>query len=121
MYTIEVLNYPVFCRLGYFPHERLVGQEILVSIEAHLSAAADPAENDDLAKTVDYGAFLVTVDEVLKGAEVHLVETACDRVAQRIMSRFSLVDHIQVTIEKTLLPKGVAKGSAVRVHRVISR
>lgn len=121
MYTIEVLNYPVFCRLGYFPHERLVGQEILVSVEGHLAPSADPATDDDLAQTVDYAAVLAIIDEVLEAAEINLVETACDRVARRVMEKMRLIDHIQVTIEKTLLPKGVAKGSSVRVHRVLSR
>ena len=108
MYTIEVMNYPVFCRLGFFPHERLVGQEILVSVEAVLCEGSDPAPQDDLDKTVDYAGILVVIDKVLKSAEIHLVETACDRVAKQLLVDYHSIDQIKVTVEKTLLPSGLA-------------
>ena len=121
MFTIEIQDYPVFVRLGYFPQERLVGQEVLVSIEAQLHPSVDPSRGDDLKKTVDYGELLEGVNGVLKGAEIKLVETACDQVAQKLMQSFSDIEKLTVSIEKTALPSGIAKGARVRVRRVVKR
>ena len=121
MLRIEVINYPVYVRLGHFSHERALGQEILVTVIANFKANVGPELSDDLQKTVDYSLIMAVIERELKGRDVKLVETACAMLGKALLKEFWQFETIDVVIEKTTLPPGIAKGAKIRAGQTFSR
>ncbi len=117
MYTIEVLQYPVVMRLGFFPDERRVVQEVYISLRVHLDAKIQPGLHDDLDLTLDYGRVMRLLDELLTDKEVKLVETVVELVGNAVLTAFPAIVAVDVSVEKRTLPKFIAKGAHVRVSR----
>jgi dihydroneopterin aldolase len=113
---IEIIEYPVFMRIGCFREERLHGQEVLVTVFAELGLHPDIDLNDELKKTVDYGEIIRTLDVVLKDREFKLIESAVKALGQSLLKQFAMVKHVDVTIEKPVLPGGIAKGGRIRIQ-----
>ncbi|MEI8026528.1 MAG: dihydroneopterin aldolase [Pseudomonadota bacterium] len=113
---IEIIEYPVFMRIGCFREERLHGQEVLVTVFAEIRMESEIALGDDLRKTLDYGDIIRTLDTALKDREFKLIESAVIAVGQSLMGQFLQVEKLDVTIEKPVLPGGMAKGGRIRIH-----
>lgn len=113
---IEIIEYPVFVRMGCFREERLHGQEVLVTVFAELAQDPELDLNDDLKKTVDYGDIIRTLDWVLKDREFKLIESAVKALGTALLDQFAGVKLWDVTIEKPVLPGGMAKGGRIRIH-----
>ena len=118
---IKIQNYPVFVKVGYFANERLVGQNLLVSIEAKIQPLAERRGNDALSDTVDYGALLVAIDEALLCKEIKLIETVAEVVEDALMRQFNRIASLEVTIEKPILPDNMGKGARVSVTSTCQR
>ena len=118
---IHIQQYPVFMRLGYYSMERLMGQEVLVSLDAELGDRYLDHVDDDLGHSVDYGKIISMVEEVLLNREVKLVETAVTSLGNALMSRFESIQQLRVLIEKPILPNGLAKGAKVSVSHSFER
>ena len=113
---IEIIEYPVFVRIGCFREERLHGQEVLVTVFADIRMESGLALGDDLKKTLDYGDIIRTLDAALKDREFKLIESAVIAVGQSLIEKFLQVEKLDVTIEKPVLPGGMAKGGRIRIH-----
>jgi dihydroneopterin aldolase len=113
---IEVIEYPVFMKIGCFRHERLHGQEVLVTVFAELAKNKNPGLVDDLSTTVDYGDLIRMLDQVLKDREFKLIESAVNLVGNSFMSGFSTIVRLEVIIEKPVLPGSMAKSGRIRVR-----
>ena len=104
------------CRLGVPAAERQDPQRILVDVEwcADLS---DAAARDDLAASADYEKVYTEIQKVVTGREYKLVETVTEKIAQRLLERFSL-ERVSVTVKKLapLGPSGM-KYAAVEIAR----
>ena len=119
-YQLDIDSYPVFVRLGYFEAERLAGQEVLVTICAKVAIEGSFVP-ESLEAIVDYGAVMETVDVVLRGKSIKLIETAVHRVGTQILDGFPPVRWCRVTIHKPILPRGIAKGARVSVTATFTR
>lgn len=114
-FTFEIVDYPVFMKLGVFLRERLTGQEALVTVKADLCSSPEIGYSDSLQSTVDYGAVIGLIDEVLRDQEVKLIETAVNDLGLAIMARFERIKNLKIIINKPILPDGVGKGAKVSV------
>jgi len=63
--------------------------------------------DDDLNKSVDYGAVCHFAYDFMKEHTFKLIETAAERLAEDILIEFPLVDHIQLTLKKPWAPIGL--------------
>lgn len=117
MAAIEILEYPVYVKLGCFDVERLHGQQVLVSIKCWLRVEQLSWASDSLGSTIDYGQILAKIDEDLSGKTFNLVETIVQRLGDVLIRDFQLVKKVRVLVEKKILPGGVAKGGRIRVER----
>lgn len=118
---IIIKQYPVFMKLGVFKEERIMGQEVLVSIKVHVEMEHLSAMKDDLSKTLDYGKLIAALDEFLEDKQFKLVETALETVGQGLLKTFSQISQLEVHIEKPLLPRGLGKGSKVSIAHSFKR
>jgi dihydroneopterin aldolase len=118
---ITIDRYPVFIKLGHFPHERVLGQEVLVSLGVELDEALLADMHDNLDDTLDYGALIAKIDQELGDKEIKLIETAVLRLGRRLLETLPAIAAVEVTIEKPVLPQGMNKGAKVSVHHRFSR
>lgn len=112
--SLEILNYPVFIRIGCFDSEKLHGQEILISIDAQTK----DTELDDVSATIDYGDILGFIDNLLHDKKINLIETVLNKIGSGLVENFRTLHSVTVTVEKTILPKSIAKGGKVRVKKI---
>ncbi|MFK7826276.1 MAG: dihydroneopterin aldolase [Oligoflexales bacterium] len=118
---IHIQQYPVFMRLGYYSMERLMGQEVLVSLDAELGDLFLEQTNDDLGYSLDYGKIIAMIEEVLLNREIKLVETAVASLGNALMNRFESIQLLRVLIEKPILPNGLGKGAKVSISHTFTR
>lgn len=65
---------------GVFDHERRDGQDFVIDAVLDVDTRT-PAQSDDLADTVDYGALATALHDVVAGEPVDLIETLAERLA----------------------------------------
>ena len=85
--SIRDLHVPAV--IGVHDWEREIEQTLIVSVEM----AADvrqAAASDDLADALDYSAVAETIAAVLREGKFRLIETAAERVAERLLADFRL-------------------------------
>ena len=83
--SIRDLSVPAV--IGVHDWEREVEQTLLISVDM----AADvrqAAATDDLADALDYSAVASTIAAVVREGQFHLIETAAERVADRLLAGF---------------------------------
>ncbi len=121
MLSIHIQDFPVSMRLGVYPEERQHPQEVLISMRLDLNPSIQPGRSDDLQQTVDYGAVMGCVREILEHREVKLVETVVDYTGNTVLEQFSGVERVHVSVVKSTLPPRIARTAVVRVEQTFSR
>jgi 7,8-dihydroneopterin aldolase/epimerase/oxygenase len=103
---------------GVHAEENRLGQRFFVDIEVECDLRA-AGEQDDLDRTVNYSDLFEVARDVVEGPSVALIETLAERIAQRGLNQFSIVNAITVEIRKPGAPvkTGSLGYSGVRVRR----
>jgi 7,8-dihydroneopterin aldolase/epimerase/oxygenase len=82
---VSIRDLAVPAVIGVHEWEREITQNLLVSVDL----AADvrqAAATDDLADALDYSAVAQTIASVLQAGRFRLIETAAERVAERLLA-----------------------------------
>jgi dihydroneopterin aldolase len=87
--TVSIRDLSVAAVIGVHPWEREVEQTLLVSVEM-ATDVRKAATSDDLADALDYSAGAETIATVLREGKFRLIETAAERVAERLLADFAL-------------------------------
>lgn len=87
---------------GVLARERAEGQPFVVDLRMGLDTRPAAAD-DDLAKTVDYGAVAEEVVAVVTGEPVDLIETLAERIAQACLKHEG-VREVEVCVHKPDAP-----------------
>jgi dihydroneopterin aldolase len=100
---IELRGLRVTGRHGVLPEERERAQpfEVDLDIEADLSEAA---RHDDLSMTVDYGAVVRRVAEVVATESFQLLERLADAIAAAVLAEGGRALAVTVTVRKLRPP-----------------
>jgi dihydroneopterin aldolase len=88
MDTVSVRDLSVRTVIGVHEWERAIEQTLVFSVDM-VAAAADvraAAASDDLADALDYSAVAATIAAVVREGEFRLIETAAERVAERLLT-----------------------------------
>jgi dihydroneopterin aldolase len=113
--SIRDLSVPAV--IGVHDWEREVEQTLLFSVDM-VPETADvrkAAASDNLADALDYSAVASAIAAVVRDGKFHLIETAAERVAERLLTDFPIVSlrlHVRkpitadaytaaITIERT--------------------
>lgn len=91
---------------GVLDQEKRTPQPFIVDIELELDLETAATE-DDLSETVNYDEVAKLVVEVIKGPSLNLIEALADRIANRILHSFDLIDEVKVTVHKPRAPISV--------------
>ena len=87
--TISVRDFGVAAVIGVHPWERQIEQTLVVSVEM-AAEVRKAAVSDELADALDYSAVAETIAAVLREGRFRLIETAAERVADRLLADFPL-------------------------------
>lgn len=117
MDTIRLSSVTAIGYHGVFDHEKRDGQPFITDVVLFMDVSP-AAATDDLRKTVDYGSVAETIVAMVTGQAHDLIETLCVRLAERLLSDFSLLQAVEVTVHKPKAPIQVPFGDvSVSVHR----
>ncbi len=86
---VSVRDLSVPAIIGVHDWEREIEQTLVFSVDM----AADvrrAAATDDLADALDYSAVATTITAVVRDGKFHLIETAAERVAERLLADFPM-------------------------------
>ena len=99
---VSVRDLSVAAVIGVHAWEREIEQTLLVSVDM----AADvrtAAASDDLADALDYSAVAAAIATVLREGKFRLIETAAERVAERLLADFRL-SWLRLELRKPITP-----------------
>ena len=89
MDTVSVRDLSVRAVIGAHQWERAIEQTLVFSVDMTADVRT-PAASDDLADAVDYSAVAATIAAVVREGKFRLIETAAERVAERLLSDYKL-------------------------------
>jgi dihydroneopterin aldolase len=98
--TVSVRDLGIAAVIGVHPWEREIEQTLLVSVEM-AADVREAAASDDLADALDYSAVAATIAEVLRAGRFRLIETAAERVAERLLADFP-VSWLRLELRKPI-------------------
>jgi dihydroneopterin aldolase len=97
---VSVRDLSVAAVIGVHGWEREVEQALQVSVDMAVDVAR-AAATDDLADALDYSAVAATIAAVLREGRFRLIETAAERVAERLLADFPLA-WLRVELRKPI-------------------
>jgi dihydroneopterin aldolase len=84
--------------IGFFQWEKEIKQTLVIDV-AMAWDTAKAAENDELAKTLDYAEISIAIETFANENPVDLLETLAERMAAFLMTQFH-IPWLQLTIGK---------------------
>jgi dihydroneopterin aldolase len=98
--TVSVRELAVRAVIGVHDWERTTEQTLTFAVDLAVDVAR-AAARDDVADAVDYSAVAATVTRVVQDGKFQLIETAVERVAERILADYP-VDWARVEVAKPI-------------------
>jgi dihydroneopterin aldolase len=85
---VSVRDLTVTAVIGVHDWEREITQTLVFAVDMIPAAGGVPAaaRSDDLADALDYSAVAQTVIDVVRAGQFRLIETAAERVAERLLA-----------------------------------
>lgn len=97
--------------IGFFQWEKEIKQTLVIDV-AMAWDTAKAAENDELAKTLDYAEISTVIETFANDNPVDLIETLAERMAAFLMTQFH-IPWLKLTIGK---PGAVHNAATVGVE-----
>jgi dihydroneopterin aldolase len=115
--TVSIRDLRVSTVIGVYDWEREIEQALVFSVDM-AADVAKAAARDDIADAVDYSAVAQAVKTVVTEGRFQLIETAAERVAERLIADFGL-DWVRVEVVKPIASEGYT--AAIAVERPVRR
>jgi dihydroneopterin aldolase len=112
---IELRGLRCFGRHGVGEAERREGQAFVVDVTVRADLDA-PAESDDLADTIDYGALAVRVAEAVRSTRFDLLEALADHLCRLVLDD-PRASEVEVRVAKPDAPVTVELDEVAVVRR----
>ncbi len=103
--TITLKGLKFYAHHGVMEQERKVGAHFCVDLTLHLGDVSAAIMNDELSATVNY-AEVYDVAKVVMAEPSALLEHVAGRMARALLSRFHLIESLEVSITKCNPPMG---------------
>jgi 7,8-dihydroneopterin aldolase/epimerase/oxygenase len=101
---VSIRDLRVSAVIGVYGWERETEQDLTFAVELPADVAR-AAASDDIAETLDYSAVAQTVKSVVTEGKFQLIETAAERVAQRLIADYGL-SWVRVQVVKPITTEG---------------
>lgn len=103
MDKIRIDGLEIFCNHGVYQEETVLGQKFLVDVEMFLSARK-AGLSDELEDSVSYGEVCRLIDREMKRQNDKLLERVAERLAQKILLSFPLIEKVRIEVKKPWAP-----------------
>ena len=113
--TVSVRDLSVSAVIGVHDWEREVEQTLTVTVDLAVDVRK-AAAGDDLSDAVDYSAVAETITAVLRDGKFRLIETAAERVAERLLADFP-VTRLRLDVRKPIPAGGYTAAVAIERFR----
>ena len=111
--TVSIRDLRVSAVRGVYGWEREIEQTLVFGVDM-AADAAKAAARDDIAGALDYSAVAQTIRSVVTTGKFQLIETAAERVAERLREEYRL-GWVRVEVLKPLPGEGYT--AAVTIER----
>jgi 7,8-dihydroneopterin aldolase/epimerase/oxygenase len=109
--TVSIRELRVSAVIGVYDWEREMEQALIFSV-AMAADVAKAAAKDDIADALDYSAVAQTVRSVVIEGRFQLIETAAERVAERLIADYGLA-WVRVEVVKPIPSEGYTAAIAI--------
>ena len=103
MDQIRIENLEVFCHHGVYKEENVLGQKFLVSAVLFLRTRK-AGKTDELTDSVSYGDVCRLITSEMKKQNDKLLERVAERLAEKILLSFPMVERVSVEVKKPWAP-----------------
>ena len=103
MDKIEIKAMEFYGYHGCLPEERQKGQSFFVDAVLYLDLAA-AGRSDELDDTVNYAAVFQTVQAIVEGPAVQLIEHLAEGIAAAVLQGYTAVVRAVITVHKPSAP-----------------
>jgi 7,8-dihydroneopterin aldolase/epimerase/oxygenase len=114
--TVSIRELSVSAVIGVYEWEREIEQTLVFAVDMAADVAR-AAASDSIADALDYSAVAATVRAVVTEGKFQLIETAAQRVAERLLADYRL-GWVRVSVTKPLPTEGYA--AVVTIERSLS-
>ncbi|HWG00281.1 MAG TPA: dihydroneopterin aldolase [Trebonia sp.] len=104
--TVSIKDLSVSAVIGVYDWERETEQTLVFAVDMAADVAR-AAASDAIADALDYSAVAATVRDVVTAGKFQLIETAAQRVAERLLAGHGL-GWVRVSVTKPLPREGYA-------------
>jgi 7,8-dihydroneopterin aldolase/epimerase/oxygenase len=111
--TVSIRDLRVATVIGVYEWERECEQVLVFGVDM-AADVAKAAANDDLADALDYSAAAQTIKTVVVEGKFQLIETAAERVAERLLADHGLA-WVRVEVVKPIPSEGYT--AAITIER----
>ena len=98
--TVSIRDLSVAAVIGVHPWEREIEQTLVISVDM-VADVQKAAASDNLADALDYSAVASTITAIVRDGKFHLIETAAERVAERLLADFP-VTRLRLELRKPI-------------------
>jgi 7,8-dihydroneopterin aldolase/epimerase/oxygenase len=102
--TVSIRGLRVSAVIGVYDWEREIEQALTFGVDLAVDVTR-VAATDDVARAVDYSKVAATVTSVVRDGKFQLIETAVERVAERVLADFP-VGWARVEVAKPIAADG---------------
>jgi 7,8-dihydroneopterin aldolase/epimerase/oxygenase len=102
--TVSIIDLHIDTVIGVYDWERKTEQSLVFNIDM-ASDVARAAASDDIGDALDYSKIAATVRTVVTEGKFQLIETAAERVAERLLADYGL-SWVRVEVAKPLPREG---------------
>ena len=104
-------------RHGLLEQEQREPQPFEVDVELQLNLQP-AAVDDDIEKTIDYGAVFDHVRQIVESTSFRLVEALAEAIAHELLTDFAILAEVGVRVRKPKVPiDGRLDYAGVEIHR----
>jgi 7,8-dihydroneopterin aldolase/epimerase/oxygenase len=111
--TVSIRDLRVAAVIGVYGWEREAEQTLVFAVDM-AADVAKAAVNDELADALDYSSAAQAVRDVVVEGKFRLIETAAERVAQRLIADYGLA-WVRVGVVKPIPSEGYT--AAITIER----
>jgi 7,8-dihydroneopterin aldolase/epimerase/oxygenase len=111
--TVSIRDLRVATVIGVYDWERETEQALVFAVDMATDVAR-AASRDNLADALDYSSAAQTIKTVVIEGKFMLIETAAERVAERLISDYDL-DWVRVEVVKPIPSEGYT--AAITIER----
>ena len=103
--VVRIKNAVFYAYHGALKEEQHIGGKFEADVDMYFNFT-EAAANDDLSKTINYDEVYKFINKVIHEKKYYLIETLAAKIADNLLSTYSILDKIIVKVRKNNVPVG---------------